>query len=79
MFKVVGYTVESGWNLCGVHRTEINARAAASSIARDFQIVAVVLVRDPAHNPHMEVIQANVPHSERLLDVAEFRTAALAL
>ncbi|AMV30034.1 hypothetical protein VT84_36915 [Gemmata sp. SH-PL17] len=56
MFKVVGYTVETGWNLCGVHCTEINARATASSIARDFQIVAVVLVRDPAHNPHMEVI-----------------------
>ncbi len=80
-FRVLGYSCDdlTGWNLMGAHRREADARSHACERRRDYQIVAVALVRDPAHNPHLEVISANVPNPARLLQVAEFRKAATAL
>lgn len=79
-FRVVAYSADAsppGWSLLATFRREPDALAHAHGVAREYQMVAAVLVRDGEHNdPAFAVLYANVPNPSGLLKVPEFRTAA---
>ncbi len=72
----------TGWNLSGVYAGETDARVCCNRAKRECRVAAVVLVRGcdrRAGESRLEVIDANVPRPERLLDSVEFRNVATAL
>lgn len=76
-FRVVAFSIDDGrgWRMLGSHTHELTARAHARSDACHYQCVAVVLVRNAAHNPHLELIHANTLNPYGLLTLPEFVAA----